>query len=177
MAGIALIPEDRKRDGLLPGQSVADNTTLATRSRYARGGVLSHAAEMGAAGGACDRLAVKRDALDQAVEALSGGNQQKVVVARWLLTDAEVLLFDEPTRGIDVAAKETIYELLDELAAEGKTLVVVSSDLTELMQISHRIVVMSHGRITGAFSPDNWSQEAITHAAFAGYNRGETAAA
>jgi len=174
-AGIALIPEDRKLDGLLLSQSITANTTLATNSRYARGGVLSHAAETTAAGNVCDRLAVKRDALDQAVEALSGGNQQKVVVARWLLTDADIIFFDEPTRGIDVAAKETIYELLDELAAQGKTLVVVSSDLGELMQISHRIVVMSHGRITGAFSPEGWSQESITAAAFAGYGHVEAA--
>jgi len=173
-AGMALVPEDRKIDGLLLSQSITENTTLATKSRYAHGGLLSHAKETEAARGVCDRLAVKRDTLDQAVDALSGGNQQKVVVARWLLADAGVLLFDEPTRGIDVAAKETIYELLDELAAQGRALVVVSSDLEELMQISHRIVVMSHGRITGTFTPEEWSRESITSAAFAGYSEEET---
>jgi ribose transport system ATP-binding protein len=175
-AGMALIPEDRKRDGLLFGRSITVNTTLASASRYARGGVLLRGVETTAARVACDRLAVKRHSLEEAVEALSGGNQQKVVVARWLLTEADILFFDEPTRGIDVAAKETIYELLDELAARGKTLIVVSSDLGELMQISHRIVVMSRGRIAGTFSPDKWSQESITAAAFAGYGQEEAAA-
>lgn len=167
--GLAMIPEDRKGDGLLLSQTISMNTTLASIDKVSQHGILNHSAEEAAAQDACDQLGVKRDSLDQSVAELSGGNQQKVVIARWLLRDCEVFLFDEPTRGIDVAAKETIYELLDKLAAANKTLVVVSSDLTELMSICHRIVVMSNGQIAGEFTPETWSQEQITAAAFSGY--------
>jgi ribose transport system ATP-binding protein len=167
--GLALIPEDRKQDGLLLRQPVILNATLAALERHARWGIRQRHREEEAATAGCDRLAVKRDSLEQSVGELSGGNQQKIVIARWLLRESEVFLFDEPTRGIDVAAKETIYRLLDELAGQGKTLVVVSSDLVELMRISHRIVVLSNGRVTGEFGPEEWTQERITEAAFAGY--------
>lgn len=168
-AGLALIPEDRQRDGLLLTKSITVNATLATVPRYARGGVIRPAEEETAARTVCDRLAVKRDSLDQPAGELSGGNQQKIVMARWLLHDAAVFLCDEPTRGIDVAAKESIYELLEELAGQGKAIVVVSSDLTELLGICHRLLVMSAGRITGEFFPDTWTGEAITRASFEGY--------
>lgn len=174
--GLALLPEDRQQDGLLLRQPVILNATLATLERHACRGVRQRHREEEAATAVCDRLAVKRDSLEQSVGELSGGNQQKIVIARWLLRGSEVFLFDEPTRGIDVAAKETIYRLLDELAGQGKTLVVVSSDLAELMRISHRIVVLSNGRVTGEFGPENWTPERITEAAFAGY-AGETEAA
>jgi ribose transport system ATP-binding protein len=103
------------------------------------------------------------------VQELSGGNQQKVVIGRWLARDCKVLLFDEPTRGIDVAAKDSIYELLRRLAAESKAIVVVSSELAELMAISDRILVVSAGRVAGEFLPGEWTQEKITQAAFSGY--------
>ena len=103
------------------------------------------------------------------VSELSGGNQQKVVIGRWLARDCNVLLFDEPTRGIDVAAKDTVYQLARDLAAEGKALVVVSSELTELMALCDRILVMSAGRIVAEFLPGQWTQEKITQAAFSGY--------
>lgn len=166
-AGLALVPEDRKVDGLLLPLSVTGNAVLAMpHDRLA-----DDAGDRDAADEVCRKLAVKCDSLEQAVGDLSGGNQQKIVIARWLLRDAEVFLFDEPTRGIDVAAKEAIYALLDELAAAGKTIVVVSSDLTELMSISHRIVVMSDGRVSGEFFPDSWSREVLTAAAFTGYQK------
>ncbi len=168
-AGLALIPEDRKHDGLLLEQSIAVNATLAAIPRHARGGVLRPALETEAARRVCDRLGVARRSLDQPVAELSGGNQQKVVVARWLLRGAEVFLFDEPTRGIDVAAKETLYELLDELAAQGRAILMVSSDLSELLSVADRILAMSAGRIAGEFTPESWSEEAITAAAFSGY--------
>jgi ribose transport system ATP-binding protein len=116
-----------------------------------------------------ERLAVRCASIEQSVAELSGGNQQKVVIGRWLARDCEVLLFDEPTRGIDVAAKDMIYALLRDLAAAGKAVVMVSSELTELMSLCDRIVVMSAGRIAGEFLPGQWSQEKITHAAFSGY--------
>jgi ribose transport system ATP-binding protein len=103
---------------------------------------------------------------------LSGGNQQKVVIGRWLAREADVLLFDEPTRGIDVGAKFDIYGLMGALAREGRALVVVSSDLRELMLICDRIAVMSAGRLTGVFERDEWSQDALLAAAFAGHMKG-----
>ena len=169
-AGIGMVPEDRKQDGLLLPQSVRVNATLATVNTYARlGGWLDAAAEARAAESACRRLAVRCASVEQPVNELSGGNQQKVVIARWLARGCDVLLFDEPTRGIDVAAKETIYALLRELAGEGKAVVVVSSELTELMALCHRIAVMSAGRIVAEFLPDEWTPEKLTQAAFSGY--------
>lgn len=168
-AGIGLIPEDRKQDGLLLSKSVSVNTSLSTLDRFSQSGLISHRRETEATVATANRLELKRDSVEQSVDELSGGNQQKVVIGRWLLRDSPVLLFDEPTRGIDVAAKETIYNVLDQLAGEGKTLVVVSSDLLELMSISHRILVISAGKVAGEFTPDYWSQEAITAAAFSEY--------
>ena len=107
--------------------------------------------------------------LEQAVAELSGGNQQKVVIGRWLARDCAVLLFDEPTRGIDVAAKDLIYQLLRELAGQGKGVVMVSSELPELMALCDRILVMSAGSIAAEFLPGQWTQEKITQAAFSAY--------
>lgn len=169
-AGIGLVPEDRKHDGLLLSQSIRVNTTLSTVTRHAsRGGWLDTDAEAQTTASFCDRLRVRCASHEQTVGELSGGNQQKVVIARWLARDCRILLFDEPTRGIDVAAKDTIYELLRDLAAAGKAVVVVSSELVELMALCDRLLVMSQGRIAAEFTPDNWTQEKITQAAFSGY--------
>ena len=169
-AGIGMVPEDRKLDGLLLAHSIRVNATLATLRRHVQaGGWLNFGAEKNTASSMCDRLAVRRGSVEQIVSELSGGNQQKVVMARWLARDCQVLLFDEPTRGIDVAAKDTIYQLLHELGAEGKAIVMVSSELTELMALCDRILAMSAGRIVGEFLPGQWTQEAITRAAFSGY--------
>lgn len=169
-AGIGMVPEDRKQDGLLLGQPVRVNTTLATLARHVyRGGWLNFRAERQTTDELCDRLGVRCGSVEQVVGQLSGGNQQKVVIGRWLARNCRVLLFDEPTRGIDVAAKDAIYQLLRELAGEGKGVVVVSSDLTELMALCDRILVMSAGRIAAQFLPGEWTQEKITHAAFSGY--------
>lgn len=169
-AGIGMVPEDRKLDGLLLAQSVRVNTTLATLSRHVHGGGwLDFRAETRTTDSLRGRLGVRCASSEQPVSELSGGNQQKVVIARWLARNCSVLLFDEPTRGIDVAAKDTIYQLVRDLAAEGKALVVVSSELTELMALCDRILVMSAGAIAAEFLPGQWSQEKITHAAFSGY--------
>ena len=169
-AGIGMVPEDRKQDGLLLPQSIRVNTTLATIPRHARpGGWLDAGVEVRATESVSRRLAVHCASQEQPVSELSGGNQQKVVIGRWLLRDCSVLLFDEPTRGIDVAAKDMVYRLLRELAADGKAVVVVSSELTELMALCDRILVMSAGRIAAEFLPGEWTQEKITHAAFSGY--------
>jgi len=168
--GIGMVPEDRKLDGLLLGQSIRINTTLATLSRHVRGGGwLDSRAESRTTDSIGSRLGVRCASSEQPVSELSGGNQQKVVIARWLARNCSVLLFDEPTRGIDVAAKDTIYQLLRDLAAEGKAVVMVSSELTELMALCDRILVMSAGTIAAEFLPGQWSQEKITHAAFSNY--------
>lgn len=169
-AGIGMVPEDRKQDALLLSQSIRVNTTLSTLSHHTRsGGWLDANSEAKASGELSRRMAVRCESQEQLVSELSGGNQQKVVVARWLARDCQVLLFDEPTRGIDVAAKETIYQLLRDLAAEGKAVVFVSSELPELMALCCRILVMSAGKIAAEYLPGEWTQEKITHAAFSGY--------
>ena len=169
-AGIGLVPEDRKQDGLLLSQSIRINATLATVAHHAnRAGWLDTAKETRAAVSVCDRLGVRCASTEQPVGELSGGNQQKVVIARWLARDCDILLFDEPTRGIDVAAKDTIYQLLRDLVAEGKAVLVVSSELVELMALCDRILVMSGGRIAAEFTPEEWTQEKITRAAFSAY--------
>jgi ribose transport system ATP-binding protein len=112
---------------------------------------------------------VQRASIEQPVAQLSGGNQQKVLMGRWLMRDCDVLLLDEPTRGIDVGARQTIYGLLDDLAARGKALVVVSSEPRELMAICDRIAVLSAGRIAATFARGEWTEASIMHAAFSGY--------
>jgi ribose transport system ATP-binding protein len=169
-AGIGMVPEDRKQDALLLAQSIRVNATLTTLRSHTRwGGWLDTEAETQTTNAVCQRLAVRCASLEQAVSELSGGNQQKVVIGRWLARDCSVLLFDEPTRGIDVAAKDTVYQLLRDLAAAGKAVVFVSSELTELMSVCDRILVMSAGRIAAEFLPGQWTQEKITQAAFSGY--------
>jgi ribose transport system ATP-binding protein len=169
-AGIGMVPEDRKLDGLLLTQSVRVNTTLATLPQHAhRGGWVNFGSEIQTTDSLCRRLDVRCGSLEQTVSELSGGNQQKIIIARWLARNCSVLLFDEPTRGIDVAAKDTIYQLLRDLAGEQKAIVVVSSELTELMALCDRILVMSAGRVAAEFLPGEWTQEKITHAAFSGY--------
>lgn len=118
-------------------------------------------------------LGVRTTNTSQAVESLSGGNQQKVLISRWLERDCEVVLFDEPTRGIDVGAKQDIYQLLNTLTAKGKGVVVVSSDLRELMLVCDRIAVISDGKLVNTFTRDNWSQDRILAAAFSAYQHSE----
>jgi ribose transport system ATP-binding protein len=152
-AGVGLVPEDRKRDGLLLPQSIRMNATLATVGRDATaGGWIQPTRETATAHESCSRLDVRCASLEQPIAELSGGNQQKVVIARWLPRKCDVILFDEPTRGIDAASKDAIYDLLRELAGEGKAILVVSSELPELMTLSHRIAVMSAGRSSPNFS-------------------------
>lgn len=167
--GIALITEDRKGEGLLLGQPIAANLALGNMPTVSRHGLMRPAAEQALAQRQIDAMRIRCNGAHQAVGELSGGNQQKVVIGRWLERDCQVLLFDEPTRGIDVGAKFEIYGLLGELARQGKALVVVSSDLRELMLICDRIGVMSAGRLIETFDRDDWSQDRLLAAAFAGY--------
>ena len=169
--GIALITEDRKGEGLLLGQSIAANLALGNMSRVSRHGLMRPLEEQALAQRQIEAMRIRCNDAQQPVGELSGGNQQKVVIGRWLERDCRVLLFDEPTRGIDVGAKFEIYTLLAELASQGKALVVVSSDLRELMLICDRIAVLSAGRLIETFDRDNWSQDRLLAAAFAGYRK------
>ncbi|MCO2016006.1 sugar ABC transporter ATP-binding protein, partial [Pseudomonas aeruginosa] len=169
--GVALITEDRKGEGLLLDQSISANLALGNLPALARHGVIDRRREEALARRQVEALRVRCADTAQAVGELSGGNQQKVVIGRWLERDCQVLLFDEPTRGIDVGAKFDIYALLAELTRRGKALVVVSSDLRELMLICDRIGVLSAGRMVDTFERDAWTQDALLAAAFAGYKK------
>lgn len=169
--GIALITEDRKGEGLLLSQSISANIALGNLPAISRAGVVNSGAERELAERQIAAMRIRSSSPEQVVGELSGGNQQKVVIGRWLERDCSVLLFDEPTRGIDVGAKFDIYGLLAELARQGKALVVVSSDLRELMLICDRIGVLSAGRLIDTFERDNWTQDQLLAAAFAGYQK------
>ena len=163
-AGLALVPEDRQRDGLVQTMSVRDNILLATVARLTHGGLLSGGAEQKTASAKVAELAIKVPGLSAAVTALSGGNQQKVVLARALLTEPAVLLLDEPTRGIDVGAKAQIAALMAELAARGYGVLFISSELAEVIAMADRILVMARGRITAEFTADTVTEEALVTA-------------
>lgn len=169
-AGIAMVTEDRKKNGLLLSQSIQFNTSLAAMSkRFSRVGMIRFPAEHEAADQYCHSLEIRCTDIQQLTRTLSGGNQQKVVISRWLATDAFVFLFDEPTRGIDVPARRKIYSLIDSLAGEGKGIVIVSSDLDELLETCDRIAVMSNGRLVETYEPPHMSHDSIIQAAFSGY--------
>jgi ribose transport system ATP-binding protein len=170
-AGLAMITEDRKSTGLLLSHSIADNATLAALKRsFSRWGVLRKGTATRAAGKACTELATKYESIQQIVSTLSGGNQQKVVVAKWLLREANIFLLDEPTRGIDVAARKIIYDVIQRLAEGGAALLVVSSDMEELFSISDRIAVLSNGRLTDVLDKAEFDRQRITNASFAGHS-------
>ena len=160
--GIAYLSEDRKRYGLALSMDVEVNTVLASLRRFAsRFGWVRAGATRTQALKLVDQLAIKTPGVGQLVKNLSGGNQQKVVVAKWLTADTDILIFDEPTRGIDVGAKSEIYKLLNDLTREGKAVIMISSELPEILRMSHRILVMCEGRITGELSAAEATQERI----------------
>lgn len=149
-AGIGYLSEDRKHFGLAVDMTVRANIAMADLGRFAgKTGVLNETAMERVAKEYIDRLGIRTPSDTQEVRFLSGGNQQKVVIAKWLLRDCDVLIFDEPTRGIDIGAKSEIYALLEDLAAQGRAIIVISSELPEVMRLSHRIAVMCEGRLTG----------------------------
>jgi ribose transport system ATP-binding protein len=167
-AGIAMVTEDRKENGLLLTQSVRVNTTLAAlKTRFSARGLVRSRIEHRAVIDICERMETRCTSIEQTAGTLSGGNQQKVAVARWLMRDADVYLFDEPTRGIDVAARRRIYRLFCSLAENGKALVIVSSDVDELLETCDLIAVMSLGKLVRVFSRADASEERIMQAAFA----------
>jgi ribose transport system ATP-binding protein len=166
--GVGMVSEDRKGEGLALPMSVADNVTLSRLGKVGRFGILNLRRQREAARRWVDRLNIRTAGTDQAVANLSGGNQQKVALARLLHQEADVLLLDEPTRGVDVGAKVEIYRLMGELAASGKAILFVSSYLPELMGVCDRIAVMSRGRLAAVRSRENWTEQAIMAAATGG---------
>ena len=168
--GLALLTENRKEQGLLLSLPIRENISLMCLHQLSRvGGWIRGALERTEADRWAKKLSIRCHSTEQRVVELSGGNQQKVVIAKWLLRDCDILIFDEPTRGIDVGAKFEIYQLLTDLAAQGKAVIVVSSDLLELLAISDRIAVMSAGRIAATFQRGEWTQDKIMEAALSGY--------
>ncbi len=162
--GIAYLSEDRKRYGLALGLDVETNTVLAAFEKYVGPlGWVQPARTRATAEAHVRGLAIKTPSIHQKVKNLSGGNQQKVVLGKWLTADASVFIFDEPTRGIDVGAKSEIYRLLNTLAAQGKSIIMISSELPEVLRMSHRILVMCEGRITGELKAGEATQEAVMH--------------
>ena len=163
--GIGYLSEDRKRYGIVVDKTVAENSTMSTLERFMKGLFIDKKKENQTAQEYVKLLKTKTPSVDQLVVNLSGGNQQKVVIAKWLVRNCDILIFDEPTRGIDVGAKSEIYQLMNELAAEGKSIIMISSEMTEILRMSDRIVVMCEGRKTGELDIAEATQERIMHAA------------
>jgi ribose transport system ATP-binding protein len=163
--GIGLLTEDRKNQGLVLGMSVRENATLANLKAIVRGGLLRQREERDVTSKFVDELRIKTPSVDQAVQNLSGGNQQKVVLAKWLFTHSNVLIFDEPTRGIDVGAKVEIYRLMNDLVRRGVAVLIISSELPEVIGMCDRILVMHAGRIAGELASEGATQEHIMHLA------------
>jgi monosaccharide-transporting ATPase len=160
-AGVALLPEDRKAEGIIPDLSVRENIVLAAMPRLARAGVVTRARQDAIVATFMTRLRIRAASPEQRVAELSGGNQQKVLLARWLCLHPKVLLLDEPTRGIDVGAKAEVQKLVDELAAQGLAVVLISSDLEELVEGADRVVVLRAGAVVGELAGDAVTEDAI----------------
>lgn len=163
--GIGYLSEDRKRYGIVVAKTIAENSTMASLDNFMKGIFIDKKKEKQAAQEYVDALKTKTPSVDQLVVNLSGGNQQKVVIAKWLVRNCDILIFDEPTRGIDVGAKSEIYHLMNELAAQGKSIIMISSEMTEILRMSDRIVIMCEGRKTGELDIAEATQERIMHAA------------
>ncbi len=166
--GVYLAPEDRRAAGLIVEFNIRENISLPALGRYARAGLVDGARETATAGEMIRAINIKTPSAEARAANLSGGNQQKVVLAKWLALDPKVMIFDEPTRGIDVGAKAEIYGLIRDLAARGVSILAISSDMEEVLGISDRIAVMHEGRITGILDREQFSEEAVMHLATGG---------
>ena len=170
--GVAMIPESRKEHGLLPGRSITENVSLASLAQVSRLGLVRRRAERQAVGQVLAQVAVRGPGQAAAAAALSGGNQQKLLFARVLLRQPRLLIADEPTRGVDVGAKRAIYDLLASLAAGGLGVLIISSDIEEVLGLAHRVLVMRGGRIAAELSGGDMTEAAILGAAFGAAERG-----
>jgi rhamnose transport system ATP-binding protein len=166
--GVAYIPENRDEHGLIVEQGVAANVCLAVLDRLAAGGLLAHRTELGFARPFAQDFEIKAATLDAPVGSLSGGNRQKVVLAKWLATKPKVLILDEPTHGIDVGTKSQVHQRISELAAAGYPVLLISSDLPEVLAMSDRVLVVAAGRIVAEFAHDEATQEKVMTAAALG---------
>jgi ribose transport system ATP-binding protein len=164
--GIGYLSEDRKRYGVVLLKNICENSTLACLQNYVKhASIIDSDAERAVTQHMVDALKTKTPGVDQLVINLSGGNQQKVVVAKWLISNSKILIFDEPTRGIDVGAKQEIYELMNRLVQEGKSIIMISSEMPEILRMSDRIIVMCEGKKTAEFDVAEATQEKIMNAA------------
>jgi len=171
-AGVAMIPESRKEDGLLPRRSVRENVSLASLGQLSRGGIVRRRPERRTVEQILRRVDVRAHSQAMPADALSGGNQQKLLFARMLLCQPRVLIADEPTRGVDVGAKRAIYELLTALTADGVGILLISSEVEEVIGLAHRVLVMRTGQIVAELSGDAVTEAAILSAAFGATERG-----
>ncbi|NLU53681.1 MAG: sugar ABC transporter ATP-binding protein [Clostridiaceae bacterium] len=169
--GMAFLTEDRKRTGIMAVLSVRDNITIASMDKFKKGLFLNKKEINATCNEEKSRLSIKTPNLDQLIKFLSGGNQQKVLISRWLLTTPDILILDEPTRGIDVGAKSEIHRLMCGLAKEGKAVIMISSEMPEILGMSDRVIVMHEGRITGEFSRSEADQEKIMQCATGNHNQ------
>jgi ABC-type sugar transport system ATPase subunit len=160
-AGVALVTEDRKRLGLFATLDLAANITICTLAELTRGGLIRSGQERSVARQMAERLAIRASSVDAPIGSLSGGNQQKAILGRWLLTRPKVLLLDDPTRGVDVGAKAELYRLMDELCAEGLGILVTSSELPELLTLCDRILVLCEGHLTGELARGEATEQRI----------------
>ncbi len=159
--GICYLSEDRKRYGLMLDKSVTENTAISSVEDFISAGIISDGKMREASAEYNEKLRTKTPSMEQLLKNLSGGNQQKVIIARWLMKNSDIFIFDEPTRGIDVGAKSEIYHLIEDLAAQGKSIIMISSELAEVLRLSDRIVVMCEGRKTGELDISEATQENI----------------
>jgi ABC-type sugar transport system ATPase subunit len=167
-AGIGLVTEDRKRLGLFAAMNVGENVSICTLDRTGVAGWINRSKEWAMADGVSQKLAVKTASLAAAITSLSGGNQQKCIIGRWLLTEPQVLLLDDPTRGVDVGAKAELYRLMDQLVRSGIGIIMTSSELPELLTVCDRILVLSEGRLTASFLRAEATEQKIMEAATLG---------
>jgi len=160
-AGIALLPEDRKKEGIVPLRPVTSNVALPQLGRLARLGLLDVAGIRRTVSSLTRQVALRPPDIDRPIRLFSGGNQQKAIICRWLMAKADVLIFDEPTRGIDVGAKSEIYQLIEALASQGRAIIVVSSELPEILRLADRVIVMRRGQAAGLIGREDLSEAAV----------------
>jgi ribose transport system ATP-binding protein len=161
--GLALVPESRKKEALFLEQSVMFNTTLKTLNTFIKGIFVNRDREEAITREYIDKMSIKTPSYQQIVQNLSGGNQQKVVIGRWLATKPKILILDEPTRGIDVGAKAEIYAIMNDLVSQGVAIIMISSELPEVINMSDRVIVMCSGRIVTCLPREELTQERIMH--------------
>ncbi len=169
--GIALLPEERKKDGIVPLRSIASNVALPRLPFLTRFGLVRTGALRRSVDALTDKVSLRPRDIDRPIRLFSGGNQQKAILCRWLMADAQILIFDEPTRGIDVGAKGEIYRLIESLAEEGRSIIVVSSELPEILRLADRVLVMRRGAAEGILQRSELSEQAIMHLAVSGQAR------